>query len=70
MATLPSGHKNRIWSLSFSRNGLRLASGSSDITVKVWNMESLKCDATLKGHTESVMSVAFTPDGRRLVSGS
>jgi len=40
-ANLDAGHKNRIWSVSFSKSGNRVASGSSDITVKVWNMETL-----------------------------
>jgi WD40 repeat protein len=36
--TIDAGHKNRIWSITYSKNGNRLATASSDITIKVWNM--------------------------------
>ena len=34
---IDTGHRNRIWSISFSKNGNRFATASSDITVKVWS---------------------------------
>ncbi|HEX8998362.1 MAG TPA: DUF4365 domain-containing protein, partial [Blastocatellia bacterium] len=45
-------------------------SGSYDNTVRVWELDSGRCLATLKGHTDHVCEVAVTPDGRRIVSGS
>ncbi|MCJ8278928.1 MAG: hypothetical protein MJK14_03010 [Rivularia sp. ALOHA_DT_140] len=44
------GHKNKVSSISFSRNHNLLASGSYDKTVKIWNIETGKVVHTLKGH--------------------
>jgi WD40 repeat protein len=48
----------------------QLVSGSSDNTIKVWELESGQMLRSLEGHTESVTSVAVTPDGQHVVSGS
>lgn len=34
------GHTDRVWSLSFSRVGKWLASGSQDHTTKIWKFET------------------------------
>ena len=47
-----------------------LASGSSDTTVKLWDVASGHELRTLRGHSYTVSSVAFSPDGRVLASGS
>jgi WD40 repeat protein len=47
-----------------------LASGSEDITVKLWSVESQKEVTTLQGHSSSIFSVAFSPAGKYLASGS
>ena len=38
--------------------------------IKLWDVETGECVATLKGHSDSVECVAVSPDGRRVVSGS
>jgi WD40 repeat protein len=55
--------------LSFSPDGQRLASGSDDRTVRVWNLEG-ECLHILKGHTQNVNSVHFCRDNQTLASGS
>jgi WD40 repeat protein len=52
--------------VAFSPDGRRLASGSIDQTVKVWDAASGKELLTFRGHSREVNSVAFSPDGRRL----
>ncbi len=47
-----------------------MVSGSADKTLKVWDLETGKCRATLEGHTNDVVSVAVTPDGKTVVSAS
>jgi WD40 repeat protein len=64
------GHTSYVASVSFSPDGRRLASGSQDSTVVVWDLASGKRERTLKGDTFAVTSVSFSPDGRRLASGS
>ena len=50
--------------------GERIASCSSDKTIKIWNNYSpYDCLATLKGHTKEVYSILQLKDGR-LISGS
>eukprot|EP00951_Prasinocladus_malaysianus_P013659 scaffold103606_cov36-Prasinocladus_malaysianus.AAC.1 len=48
----------------------RVISGSTDSTLKIWDLESRCCTATLKGHKGEVTCVAATLDGSRAVSGS
>jgi WD40 repeat protein len=62
------GDTRLVRCVAFSPDGQRLASGSGDGTVKVWDVQSRQAILTLKGHTGAVRSVAFSPDGRRLAS--
>ena len=64
------GHTTEVWSVSFSPDGARIASGSGDLTVRIWDAVSGAERATLKGHSSLVGSVSFSPDGTQIVSGS
>ncbi|KAL2890567.1 Vegetative incompatibility protein HET-E-1 [Ceratocystis lukuohia] len=64
------GHEEIVTSVVFSNDGQRLASGSEDSTVKIWDATSGACLQTLEGHHSSVSSVVFSNDGQRLASGS
>ena len=59
---------SRVRSVSFSPDGVTLASGSNDNTVKLWDVASGKNIATLEGHTDVVHQVLFSPDGATLAS--
>ncbi len=64
------GHTGRVNSVVFSPDGSRLASGSVDNTVRLWDASTGVLLNTLEGHAAWVSSVAFSPDGSRLASGS
>jgi len=59
-----------IISLAFSPDGLYVLSGSSDKTLKLWDVATGREIRTFTGHTGMVSSVAFSPDGRYALSGS
>ncbi len=64
-------HGDSVLSVAFSPvDNTLLASGSSDGTVKLWNVETQTEIATLEGHTAWIMSIAFSPNGMLLASGA
>ncbi|MBI2264491.1 MAG: protein kinase [Armatimonadetes bacterium] len=64
------GLTSAVLSVSFSPNGKKLASGSRDGTVIIWDVAGGSAEKTFMGHTDGVSSVSFSPDGKRLASGS
>jgi WD40 repeat protein len=68
-ATL-EGHKALVGYLSFSPDGKTLASGSSDHTIKLWDVATGRNTATLKEERPYLWGcVAFSPDGKQLATG-
>jgi WD40 repeat protein len=61
--------KRSVFSVVYSPDGTKIASGSGDNTVKIWNAQTGQCVSTLSGHTGSVLSVCFDHTGKKLASG-
>jgi WD40 repeat protein len=60
----------RVYSVSFSPDGLRAVTSSTEKTAKIWNIEAGEVVLTLTGHTGPVGSAAYSADGRRIVTAS
>ena len=66
-----SGHGGNILAVQFSpKNSSRMASGSGDKTVRVWDCDTGTPVHTLKGHTQWVLAVSYSPDGSLLATGA
>jgi WD40 repeat protein len=57
-------------SAAFSPDGKRVVTASDDNTARLWDADTGKEAAVLKGHTNRVWSAAFSPDGKRVVTAS
>jgi WD40 repeat protein len=55
--------------VAFHPDGRTLATGSSDRTVRLWDVTTGRALRTLKGHTDYLSALAFSPDGRTLATG-
>ncbi|MFM6270768.1 MAG: WD40 repeat domain-containing protein, partial [Dolichospermum sp.] len=64
------GHKSSVNTLVITPDDSKFISGSSDSTIKIWDLATGKELQTLTGHSRKVNTLAITPDGSKLVSGS
>jgi WD40 repeat protein len=56
------------WSVAFSPDGKRLATGGDSAIVQLWDVETWRLEQEFAGHNARIRSLAFTPDGERLAS--
>ncbi|GAB1525855.1 hypothetical protein RhiTH_009021 [Rhizoctonia solani] len=65
------GHEDKVWALDFSPDGILLASGSADCTIRIWNfVEQRLVAGPLQRHSGVIRSVKFSPDGTKVASCS
>jgi WD40 repeat protein/serine/threonine protein kinase len=65
-----TGHEGPVWSVAFSPDGSRLASGGDDHNLILSDAHTGVVRAVLKGHSQVIRSVAFSPDRSCLASAS
>ncbi|KAF7987115.1 hypothetical protein HWV62_313 [Athelia sp. TMB] len=64
-------HTSSVRSAAFSPDGRRIASGSRDGSIHIWDAETgLVKVGPIQGHADYLHSSAFSPDGHTVVSGS
>ncbi|MBF0320990.1 MAG: hypothetical protein HQL01_14420, partial [Nitrospirae bacterium] len=59
-----------VFGVHYTPDGKRLISGSWDMTLKQWDIETGKEIRSFIGHKNWVTTCIITPDGKRLISGS
>src|SRR5216683_2011108 len=64
------GHTQPVTAVAWSRDDRRIASGSYDHTVQVWDATNGGHVFTYRGHKDSVTAVAWSRDGKRIASAS
>ena len=64
------GHSESVTAVEISPDGKTAVSGSSDGTLKLWNLSSGKILHSLEGHRSIVTAMEISPDGKTAISGS
>lgn len=66
-------HSDEVWYCKFSPDGLKLATGSKDTTVIIWDVfpekHFVKQRRILDGHANGVSFVTWSPDSKFLIVG-
>ena len=64
-----AGHKGYVWSVVKLNEDNKIASASSDKTIKIWDIDELKCINTIAAHDQDITILSRLLDGK-LASGS
>jgi len=62
------GHKQRVTSVEFSKDGSKLLSASVDGSAKLWDVDSAKELKTIAGNGQRLVSAAMSPDEQQILT--
>ncbi|GAB1214391.1 hypothetical protein ATERTT37_003553 [Aspergillus terreus] len=65
-----NGHKSAITQLAFDPSGVRLASGSKDTDIILWDLVAEVGQFKLRGHTDQVTSLQFLTPSMELLNAA
>jgi WD40 repeat protein len=65
---LPIGHTESVRICRVSKDGKKLITGSSDQTVKIWDISSGVLLANIKEHKEEITKIITNPNGKHFIS--
>eukprot|EP00959_Pyramimonas_sp_CCMP1952_P262795 5495039-Pyramimonas_sp.AAC.2 len=63
------GHTSNVKALVLDASGRRCLSGSSDNTVRLWDIGQQRCVQTFSMHQDSVWALAVDPSFTKVYSG-
>ena len=62
------GHLSDVWDADFSPDGMYLATGSSDKTIRLWNFATGETIRIFSNDTSGFEGLAFSPNGKTIVA--
>ena len=65
-----TGHTGEISKVVFDSRGNTLMTGSSDSTVRLWDVETGILKQKLEGHKDEIFGCAFNYDGDTIITAS
>jgi WD40 repeat protein len=63
-------HTSEITSIAFSSDNKLVASGSYDLTIRLWNVDTGKQIKKIEGHKTTIFNLLFTNTDQTLISAS
>ncbi len=65
-----NGHQNEISALTFDIDGKKIISGSADLSMKIWDINTNICERTILFHKRRIYGLCCSPDGTTFASAS
>jgi WD40 repeat protein len=59
-----------VFAVAFSPDSTLLAAAGADRAIRIWELATLKLQATIEDHADWIFDIAFSADGKQLASAS